>query len=55
MALKDIGPIMFGGTPNIIQYMRTKGFLERFINCGRYYYIIICRYNMKKVIIIFLY
>ena len=32
MALKDIGPIMFGGT--------VHAFLERSINCRRYYIII---------------
>ena len=35
MALLEIGPIVFGGTPGIIQYMRNHHLLATQQNCGR--------------------
>ena len=36
MSLKDVGPIIFGGTPGIISYLRHKGLLATSKTCGRY-------------------
>ena len=37
----DVGPIMFGGTPGIINYFRGKSLLATIKDCGRCYIIII--------------
>ena len=33
MALLDVGPVMFGGTPGIISYFRAKGLLALVVDC----------------------
>ena len=33
MALLNIGPVMFGGTPGIISYFRAKGLLALVLDC----------------------
>ena len=33
MALLDIGPVIFGGTPGIISYFRAKGLLAQVMDC----------------------
>ena len=48
MSLKDIGPVMFGGTPGIITHFRDKGLLAASKDCGRYYNIsIIIKITIK--------
>ena len=38
MLLMQLGPVMFGGTPGIIQFLRSKGLLAQSKMCGRYIY-----------------
>ena len=37
MSLLEIGPVMFGGTEKIIEYLRQHGVLAGSNNCARFY------------------
>ena len=36
MSLLQLGPVLFGGTPGIIQYFRRHGLLATRMDCSRY-------------------